>query len=346
VKKKKKKKKKKKETHDMTAETDPIARLRRAVRFYYDVQKLRMGAGSRGREDEAIQLAPEDQAFFRRGTADLKDLEREAEKHIASRIKGIPIYEEWLKHQYGCAAVTSGVIISLIDIERAQYPSSLWAFAGLDVMPDGRGRRLVRGQKASYNPMLKSKLMGVLAENFVKQYTWSAEMQAYVRTSGKLKDEEGNVVLGPDGEPRMRIARIWRRPTPGQGPTSPDPDTGDPYPWRQLYDRQKHRRLTQIGRCRPCNGTGRVDPKAKAEQGEGDASSTVCWNCGGDGVGPWGYSNAHRDLDAKRKMIKVFLLELYKSWRALEGLPVAPSYHEAKHGHVHSRDDRPRAPQK
>ena len=42
---------------------------------------------------------------------------------------------------------------------------------------------------------------------------------------------------------------------------------------------------------------------------------------------------------AARYCAKMFLLELYKRWRPLEGLDVAPSYHEAKQGHIHrSRD--------
>jgi hypothetical protein len=34
-------------------------------------------------------------------------------------------------------------------------------------------------------------------------------------------------------------------------------------------------------------------------------------------------------------MIKRFLVDLYKAWRPLEGLPVAPEYSEAKLGLKH-----------
>jgi len=34
-------------------------------------------------------------------------------------------------------------------------------------------------------------------------------------------------------------------------------------------------------------------------------------------------------------MIKMFLVDLYNAWRRLEGLPVAPTYSEAKLGKVH-----------
>jgi len=46
-------------------------------------------------------------------------------------------------------------------------------------------------------------------------------------------------------------------------------------------------------------------------------------------------TKGHRHNMALRFMIKAFLIDLYKAWRTLEGLEVAPSYQEAKLGHVH-----------
>jgi hypothetical protein len=37
-------------------------------------------------------------------------------------------------------------------------------------------------------------------------------------------------------------------------------------------------------------------------------------------------------------MLKRFLVDLYKAWRSLEGLPVAPEYSVGKLGIVHSRE--------
>ncbi len=34
-------------------------------------------------------------------------------------------------------------------------------------------------------------------------------------------------------------------------------------------------------------------------------------------------------------MVKMLLLEVWREWRLAEGLPVRPSYHEEKLGHVH-----------
>ena len=78
----------------------------------------------------------------------------------------------------------SGAIIAEIDIYKAQYASSLWAYAGYDVAADGRGRskrkeHLVNvsytdkdGKPATrvgitFNPQLRTKLF-VLGESFIK----------------------------------------------------------------------------------------------------------------------------------------------------------------------------------
>ena len=44
----------------------------------------------------------------------------------------------------------------------------------------------------------------------------------------------------------------------------------------------------------------------------------------------------HRHNMAMRYMVKMFLIDLYKAWRQIEGLPVAPSFHEGKLGHRHA----------
>ena len=76
------------------------------------------------------------------------------------------------------------VIISGFDIHKAEYPSSLWAYAGLDVVGD-KGRSRIKEHLVdqtyidaegneqikkgiSFNPFMKTKLIGVLGSSFVK----------------------------------------------------------------------------------------------------------------------------------------------------------------------------------
>jgi len=49
----------------------------------------------------------------------------------------------------------------------------------------------------------------------------------------------------------------------------------------------------------------------------------------------WGKNKAHRDAAAKRGMMKLFLQDLWVKWRTLEGFPVVPPYSEAVLGRHH-----------
>ena len=70
--------------------------------------------------------------------------------------------------------------------------------------------------------------------------------------------------------------------------------------------------------------------KARLEQ-----ESNAVMHCGK--TTPWkDVTKGHRDSAAKRYMIKMFLLDLYKVWRELEGLPVRKPYQEEYLGHEHS----------
>ncbi len=107
-------------------------------------------------------------------------------KAIASLVEEFPIYNAFFKGVTGCGPILSAICIAEFDLDRARHPSSFWAYAGLDVGPDGRGRskraeHLVpvtytdaKGaeqtrQSITYNPFLKTKLVGVLGSSFIKQ---------------------------------------------------------------------------------------------------------------------------------------------------------------------------------
>lgn len=123
---------------------------------------------------------------------DMLGSENRVLKDIEICLDKFPIWTDWLCKIKGVGPTTGGVIVSLIDIRKAETPASLWAFAGMDVVPinnkgevDGRGRgrfreHLVKAQykdregvdkvrdSITFNPMLKTKLLGVLADSFIK----------------------------------------------------------------------------------------------------------------------------------------------------------------------------------
>lgn len=115
----------------------------------------------------------------------LDDAEVRAFKAIEHIVKDTPLWKEFLVGVKGCGPTMTAVILSEIDIHKARYPSSLWMYAGLDVCADGKGRsrkaeHLVKcaytdkdGKPAerngiTFNPFLKTKLVGVLGSSFIK----------------------------------------------------------------------------------------------------------------------------------------------------------------------------------
>lgn len=122
----------------------------------------------------------------------------ETEEHtmtlqLRHALSDFPIYTEFLEGVRGCGPLMSGVIISEIDISAATYSSSIWKYCGLDVAQDGQGRsrRKEHLQKSmyinkegvekeklgiSFNPFVKTKIIGVLGASFLKSRSPYAEI--------------------------------------------------------------------------------------------------------------------------------------------------------------------------
>jgi len=112
------------------------------------------------------------------------------EKTIREAVHTFPIWKLFLEDVRGCGPLMSAVIISELDPAKAEHISGFWKYAGLDVVikedgaGEGRSRKqhhLVdrayinkKGEEATrkgitFNPFLKTKLIGVLGGCFVKQ---------------------------------------------------------------------------------------------------------------------------------------------------------------------------------
>jgi hypothetical protein len=112
--------------------------------------------------------------------------EHEAFHRLQGALAAVPLWNKYLKDVAGVGPAMAGVIISEIDITKARYASSLWKYAGLDVAADGRGRSrrtehqikvdykakdgtIKQRNSITFNPFLKTKLVGVLGPCFIKQ---------------------------------------------------------------------------------------------------------------------------------------------------------------------------------
>ena len=110
--------------------------------------------------------------------------ERKHFKRLEAVLEEFPIYMQFLEQVRGIGPAMAGVIISEIDIHKCKYASSIWKYAGLDVINgQGRSRRKEHQVESEYidkngevktkmgisfNPFLKTKLIGVLADVFIK----------------------------------------------------------------------------------------------------------------------------------------------------------------------------------
>lgn len=242
-------------------------------RCVYDVQKWRIMAGNRYGSAEAY-LTEADKKFFERVSGDLEGIEEAGTRRLAKALQGIPIWEEFLKGVKGVGPKMGALLVAETNIENCHTASKLWAWWGLHVV-NGRAATRVAGEKTTYDPFRKSKMVKVLAESLIKQKS-------------------------------------------------------DPY--YKLYQDYKHRKETQIVQvCMACQGTGQAN---RRDEETGKSKKVICWNCNGEGgPAPWGVTPEHRHRAALRYMVKQLLLDMWRVWRKLEGLPVPPSYAEQFQAH-------------
>lgn len=342
---------------EVTKKVDPKREaLRRAVRYFYDTQKLRIASGNRaadpdsykivedkktGKEkkvkknvskaqmnnaleavlahirpdllaEEGVQpertapptLDEQDREYLQRQQHVLMLLEGDTLKRISELLKDIPI-AAWISQQKGIGPTMAGVLVSEIDITKCDTPSALWAYAGLHTdLETGAAVRRRRGQVANWNSFLKTKTVKVMAECMIKANSdWRVHYDSYkMRKTNQLVD----VCMSCQGAGKLKAVDDEFSNTP----------LGKQYATLEEAERAL--------------GKEEVERQMQAAPPKG------CSNCKGTGgPAPWGRSQAHRDQAAKRYMVKMFLLELWKKWRELEGLPVVPSYAEAALGRVH-----------
>jgi len=386
--------------------------LRMAVRFFYDLQKLRIQTDNRSTSDTA-DLEKDDQSYLAIAGTTLNQLEKDVLREISKLLKGVPIYETFLKDVSGIGPTLSGVIISEISMCRFVNPdfladatfgeefemgnttyfrvqlterrkkrdgkmqrierdllcfkrgnevwedccptaSSLWAYCGLAVDQEtGKAVRRKKGQKANWNPFVKTKMIGVLADCVIKA---DGVSRAKAMSDG-IARVHGDDYLGSEkyAKDMEKLGVVLKLNKKGKYPATVEEklflidaedigykDLWSRDPWVPILEGYKHRLTTKLGPCSACNEgegpTGKVkklDANGKLVLKDKKQVMTKCANCEGTKRGPWGNSQAHRHNAAKRYMVKMFLLELHKRWRKLEGLEVRPPYAEEKLGIKH-----------
>lgn len=121
-------------------------------------------------------------------------LEAEATKVVKSYVESHPMWDAFFADVKGCGPLMAAVCLGYFNPFVARHASSFWKYAGLDVVYEngnsdsvedgkhvGRSRRHTELQTytdregnekekrgLTYNPFVKTKLMGVLASGFIK----------------------------------------------------------------------------------------------------------------------------------------------------------------------------------
>lgn len=231
---------------------------------------------------------------------------RSQEAHLKANIEHAlsehPIWTEYLRQQIGCGPGISAVIISEFDITKSKYPSSMWAYAGFDVAPDGFGRskrseHLVDKQyinkdgkeatkkSITFSPFLKTKM-----------YLWGS---CIIRASGKKAQAKG---------------------------------TASPY--FKVYSDYKNRLENHA--IYGTHNDGKVDATQGVKETVYNSEHVAIGIQEAKGK-RYITSKGRRHAMALRYMIKIVLRDLYIQWRTIENLPVAPDYATAKLGYVHGQ---------
>lgn len=123
---------------------------------------------------------------------DLLATEEKMIKLVTKEVEKHPMWDKFFRDVKGCGPLMSAVCLSYFDVFKARHVSSFWKYAGLDTVDvetedgkhvrEGRSRKHTEMQNytakdgstqqkkgLTYNPVLKTKLVGVLGSSFLKK---------------------------------------------------------------------------------------------------------------------------------------------------------------------------------
>ena len=203
--------------------------VRMLVRQREDFQSMRKTMDARiGRKADGTAMnieertfRPEDLDNFATIADAAKEQEKQIEKMLKKTLKRFPIYTDYLEGVKGVGTIAAGWIIAEYDIEKATTVSKLWQFTGLNPsMVQGKKRvenedgsfsyvltgQMIRGDKLSpghvapFNKRLRTAMVGVLADGFIKAQNEYC-MNYYYPYKERLSQEENTVThIGKDVE--------------------------------------------------------------------------------------------------------------------------------------------------
>ena len=185
-----------------------------------DIQKLRIAIGNRieafknkevyrqKRGLPPIKLQPEEKEVFEtivrklsENYEGLEGKEKTLKQEIAELAMQHPLWKEWLKNIKGLGAYSAGVLIAELWLRTFKYRSSLKRYCGLGTTQDGKAQNKVNSKNLKdhkYNHFLQSFLLGVVADNFIKQKT-PVYYEYYLKKKEEAAQKHPEYVPPPGG---------------------------------------------------------------------------------------------------------------------------------------------------
>lgn len=271
----------------------------------------------------------------------LEKQESEHFKMLGEILKGFRIFNEFLTKISGIGPAMAGVIISEIDITRARYASSIWAYAGLDVAGGWKIDRIepISGDITSalmelipterpladkYKAIHDDETYTISPDRMTLsvKYQWDDRPESCIvhykfsHSGGRSRRKEHLVereYIDKDGEPAKRVGITFNPflKTKLIGVLGGGFLKVKESPYKVAYYNYKNRMENHAK-------YGIHNDKKKDENGRMITSK------------------GRRHAMATRYAVKRFLVDLYVAWRTIEGLPVAKEYSEAKLGMIHA----------
>lgn len=208
---------------------EDVLTVRLLVRAREDFQSMRKKMDNRaGRKADGTEqnieersINAEDLAMFIDISDNCREQEKSAEKNLKQVLKRFPVYTEYLLNVKGVGDIAAGHIIGNINIHEATTVSKIWQYCGLNPgMVRGkkrvedkkgnvtfettdtmiRGDKLTAGFVSPFNKNIRTALVGVLADGFIKQQNFYC-MEFYYPYKARLEQEENKVThIGKDVE--------------------------------------------------------------------------------------------------------------------------------------------------
>jgi hypothetical protein len=277
---------------------------------------------------------PEDRARDMKAVADaLKKDANRLETAMLRELRKLPIYSLFLVRVFGLGPVVCAYLVALIDIQKATKPSNLRRFCGLAVI-NGRLERPTRGTKLGYCGELRTRL--------------------YQGFAAMWKNAAKKTAARPNGS-TSKYLEVWRgykermlhseRYDAARNVLRSGRESGSEYDGTGVSDSTRadatgeERAVADERRRR-----GGSERQEGSERDSSRASESFRANATGSeqhpnppGVTHAGRPGARAIIHATgwHKAADVLVEDIYTVWRAIEGLPVWPSYYAAKLGYNH-----------